>query len=108
MIILRTLSRVASNIREDWQVVLCERGSLTSRLGLCPKMKNPQFYWGVTFFHAKKGVEMDGRENLIPLRDRTPEEKKDRINDSGSDVPYKINGGGNCFIFCLLTEKVDR
>ncbi|MBO5046582.1 MAG: hypothetical protein J6C93_06890 [Clostridia bacterium] len=51
---------------------------------------------------------MDGRENLIPLRDRTPEEKKDRINDSGSDVPYKINGGGNCFIFCLLTEKVDR
>ena len=47
-----TRLRVASNRRADWQVVLCARGARASSQGLCPKMKNHQLSWWVTFICA--------------------------------------------------------
>ena len=44
-----TRLRVASNRRTDWQVALCARGARASSQGLCPKMKNHQLSWWVTF-----------------------------------------------------------
>lgn len=49
MITLRTRLRVARNKRSDWQVDKRARGARTSKLGLCPKMKNHPLSGWVTF-----------------------------------------------------------
>ena len=49
MITLRTRLLVARNKRSDWQVDKRARGARTSKLGLCPKMKNHPLSGWVSF-----------------------------------------------------------